>query len=126
MVPRISGRRRWRAAVAALLLLAIVAGGVGNRGASAQSSEVTFAFWGDPAEERAYERVIEEFEAANPDIEVRTVYTPGQGDYQTKIATDFGAGNPPDVFLVNYRNYGQYAARGALEPLEERFASSTA
>lgn len=117
------GENRWRAALAGLLALTAIAGGIGGREAQAQST-VTFAFWGDPAEERAYERVAEEFEAANPDVDVRTVYTPGQGDYQTKLTTDFGAGNPPDVFLINYRRYGQFAARGALEPLESRLAAS--
>jgi multiple sugar transport system substrate-binding protein len=101
-----------------------MAGALGGQSAEAQETEITFAFWGDPAEQRAYERVIDEFEAANPDVAVRGVYTPGQGEYQTKIATDFGAGNPPDVFLINYRRYGQFAATGALEPLESRLNES--
>lgn len=116
--------RRVNGGMAVLLLLAAVAGAVGSGRAAAQDATVTFAFWGDPAEEDAYKRVVEEFEAANPDVNVEIQYTPGQGDYQTRIATDFGAGNPPDVFLINYRRYGQYAATGALEPLGPRLASS--
>ncbi len=81
------------------------------------TSRVTFAFWGDPAEEAAYDEVIAGFEAANPDVDVEAVYTPGQDDYQTKLSTAFAAGQPPDVFLINYRRFGQYAARGALEPV---------
>jgi multiple sugar transport system substrate-binding protein len=119
-----SNGRRWRSAAALLLVVTALAGGLGGRTTRAQSAEVTFAFWGDPAEERAYERVVDEFEAANPDVDVRTIYTPGQSDYTTKLATDFGAGSPPDVFLANYRTFGQYAGREALEPLGERLEAS--
>jgi multiple sugar transport system substrate-binding protein len=111
-------------AVAALLVVSALAGALAGQPVGAQETEITFSFWGDPAEQRAYERVIDEFEAANPDVGVRAVYTPGQGEYQTKLATDFGAGNPPDVFLINYRRYGQFAASGALEPLESRLNAS--
>ncbi len=85
---------------------------------------MTFAFWGDPAEERAYERLIAAFQDANPDVGVRTHYTPGQYEYRTQVATDFAAGDPPDVFLLNYRHLGQYATRGALDPRDDRLAAS--
>jgi multiple sugar transport system substrate-binding protein len=124
MVRRGERRGHWRVVLVALMAISALAA-TGAAGAAQESTTVTFAFWGDPAEERAYERVIAEFEAANPDVEVRAVYTPGQGEFQTKLSTDFSAGNPPDVFLINYRRFGQYAARGALEPLESRLAAST-
>lgn len=120
------GRRistRWRVAAFAAPALAALAGK--TPGAAAAEREVTFAFWGDPAEERAYERLIAAFHGDNPDISVRTLYTPGQGDYRTQVATDFAAGDPPDVFLLNYRHLGQFAARGALESLDDRLAGST-
>jgi multiple sugar transport system substrate-binding protein len=76
-----------------------------------------FAFWGDVAEQEAYQRVIDGFEARHPEIDVIADYTPGQSDFYRKIATDFAGGAPPDLFLSNYRQYGQYAAAGALEPV---------
>lgn len=86
--------------------------------------DVSFGFWGDPAEFDAYEGLQTQFEASHPAIDVQSQYTPGQTDYQTKLATAFGAGNPPDVFLLNFRRYGQYAATGALEPLGPRVRDS--
>jgi multiple sugar transport system substrate-binding protein len=86
---------------------------------------VRFAFWGDPAEEAAYERVVTGFEATHPEIDVAIDYTPGQTDYYRKIATDFAGNDPPDVFLVNYRQFGQYAARGALEPVSSYLDASS-
>ena len=86
---------------------------------------MTFAFWGDPAEQAAYERVVTEFEAANPGIDIKTDYTPGQSDYLKKIATSFAGGNAPDLFLINYRTFGQYAATDALQPIAPYLQAST-
>ena len=112
----------------AFALVLIGGAGAGRQTAvmAQEPARVTFAFWGDPAEQRAYDRVIAEFEAAHPNIHIEAVYTPGQSEYQTKLATSFAGGNPPDVFLINYRRYGQYAARGALEPLGPYLRQSTA
>lgn len=95
-----------------------------SQNASAQNAEVRFAFWGDPAEEAAYNAVVAAFEEANPTIDIQTDYTPGQGDYLTKISTSFAGGAAPDIFLINYRNFGQYAASDALEPVEPYLAAS--
>lgn len=82
-----------------------------------QSSAITFAYWGDPAEADAYEQVISTFEAQHDGVRIEGQYTPGKGDYKRRIGTTFASGTPPDVFLINYREYGQYADSGALEPL---------
>ena len=39
-------------------------------------------------------------------------------DLIARLSTSLAGGSPPDLFLMNYRFYGQFAARGALEPLE--------
>ncbi len=105
--------------LAALVVVSALAGVVMSRGLSVQAQDDTtirFAFWGDPAEQAAYERVIDGFETGHPGIQVEIDYTPGQSDYYRKMTTDFAAGQPPDLFLINYRNVGQYVAAGALEP----------
>lgn len=89
-----------------------------------QNSLVTFAYWGDPAEARAYEQVISTFESQSPDVKIEGQYTPGQSDYKRRIGTSFAGGSAPDVFLINYREYGQYAQSGALEPLGSRLEAS--
>ena len=42
----------------------------------------------------------------------------------TRVTTSIAAGDPPDLFLINYRFYGQFADRGVLEPLQERLDGS--
>jgi multiple sugar transport system substrate-binding protein len=115
---------RW---IALLLLIATsFAGGLGVGNSLAQeTATVRFAYWGDSAEQAAYERVIATFEASHPGIDIEIDYTPGQSDFQRKVATDFAGGDPPDVFLINYRQYGQYAARGALAPIGPYLDAST-
>jgi multiple sugar transport system substrate-binding protein len=110
------GWTRWL--LAAAMLLVVISGALSQMAAAQEPASIRFAFWGDPAEQEAYQRVIDGFSAANPAIEVTADYTPGQGDYYQKIATDYAGGDPPDVFLINYRNFGQYAATGGLEPIE--------
>lgn len=113
-------------ALTAILALATFAGTISApQHASGQEAEqVRFAFWGDPAEQAAYQRVVDAFQAANPEIEISVDYTAGQGDYYRKIASDFAAGDPPDVFLTNYRQFGQYAGSDALAPIQPYLDSS--
>ena len=106
-----------------LLLAVLILAGMATQAGSAVraqdevSGEITFSFWGDPAELEAYSAVVEAFEAAQPGIDVEIAHVPGSSEFYAQVATGFAAGEPPDVFLINYRRYGQFAARGALEPL---------
>jgi multiple sugar transport system substrate-binding protein len=93
---------------------------------AAADAAVTFAFWGDPAEAAAYEEVIATFQDRGDGIRVEAQYTPGKDDYRKRVSTAFSGGKPPDVFLINYREYGQYASSGALEPLGPRLDASDA
>ena len=116
-----------RRLLAVFALLLLLTGGIVSQATSAQdTSTLRFAFWGDPAEQEAYQAVIDGFETANPGIDVEADYTPGQSDYYRKIATDFAAGDAPDIFLTNYRNFGQYAAANSLLPVEEYISGSSA
>jgi multiple sugar transport system substrate-binding protein len=38
-------------------------------------------------------------------------------DLILRLSTSIAGGEPPDLFLMNYRFYGQFAARGSLEPV---------
>jgi multiple sugar transport system substrate-binding protein len=110
-------------ALVAAILCEAIAGAASAAGQ--QPTAIRFAFWGDPAEQAAYEQVITGFEATHPGIDVAIDYTPVQTDYSRKITTDFAGNDPPDVFLINYRQFGQYAARGALEPVALYLDAST-
>lgn len=78
---------------------------------------VSFSVSGDAAEYAAYETLVAAFEKAHPDINVNLTHIPSAGDYSAKLVTDFAAGTPPDVSLLNYRRVPAFAAAGRMEPL---------
>ena len=100
----------------ALAAVAASCGGDDDAGAGA-SGDVRFLVFGDPAEIAAYRTLIAAFEKDEPDIDVTLVEAADREDLITKLSTSLAGGRPPDLFLMNYRFYGQFAARGALEPL---------
>lgn len=85
---------------------------------------VVFSVFGDPPEFRAYEELVAVFEEQNPEIDVQLTHIPGQGDYRRRLAADFSAGSPPDVFLLNYRRFATFAEQGGLEPVTQYVEAS--
>lgn len=97
-----------------LLLLNLLL--LGCSGASAGNT-VSFMVFGDPAELAAYENLVDTFNGEQNETEVELRYIPAQGEYRRRLATDFAAGSPPDVMLLNYRRFATFADQGGLEPL---------
>ena len=125
-----------RALVAGLAALATV--GRVHRSAAREKRPVRFAFFGTPAEQGTYRRLIEAFEAAHTDIAVEAValdsgdatLTSGAlaarpdvpwlqlgGAYQPWLWTALASPTAPDVFVLSYNRFPAFAARGVLEPL---------
>lgn len=115
-----------RIVVGAILALSLLAWPLMAGATTAQPQHrVSFMVFGDPAELAAYQLLVSAFEEVHPDIDVTIVHIADQGDYRQRLAADFAAGTPADVVLLNYRRYGQFAARGVLEPLGPRLRQST-
>ena len=85
---------------------------------------VSFVLFGDPTETAGYETLVEQFEAANDDVEIELAPVASQDDLAATLTTSFAGGSPPDVFLINYREYGQYAQQGVLAPVGPMLADS--
>jgi multiple sugar transport system substrate-binding protein len=100
-----------------VLLVAAACGGDDSAGDSAGGT-VRFLVFGDPPEIKAYRTLIRSFRRAEPEIDVKLVEASDRDDLLAKLSTSLAGGSPPDLFLMNYRFYGQFAARGVLEPLE--------
>lgn len=109
--------------VAAITTVLTACGGEGSGGDS--SKAVTFQIFGDAAEIKAYQSLIDAYRAKNPGASVSLVPVPSQKDHAAKLSAGFAGGSPPDIFLINFRRFGQYAARGALEAIEPRLQAST-
>ena len=108
-------------------LLAVGATGCGgedDRRSGKVSGSVSFMVFGDPDEIQGFRNMIDGYEEGHPDVNVELVEASDRDDLLARLATSFAGGTPPDLFLLNYRYYGQFAAKGVLEPIEDRVASS--
>jgi multiple sugar transport system substrate-binding protein len=102
--------------------------GIRRAAIASDAPVVRFAYFGTAEEHEAYELLVATFEAAHPDIPVESIALPS-GDatlvpkhekgnpYQPWLEASFGGENFPDVFLLNYRNLGEFTSRGLIEPV---------
>lgn len=100
-----------------LVLAALGAACTGATGGGGEQEALVVQVSGEAEETAVYDALVREFEAANEGIDVELVKYAEKSDHLTALATSFGAGDPPDVFLVNFREYSQFVARGAVEPI---------
>ena len=105
------------AAVLATLLVGLASACGGSDQSSSSSGTIRFLVFGDPPEINAYRTLIKSFAKEEPDIDVQLVEASDREDLIARLSTSIAGGSPPDLFLMNYRFYGQFSARGALEPL---------
>ena len=106
--------RRTAGVVAAALLLAACGSGEGDAG----GRRISLVLFGDPVETAGYRQMVDAFQAQNVDVEVDLAPVAEQDDLLARLTTSFAAGEPPDVFVVNTRSWGRFAAEGALEPVQ--------
>jgi multiple sugar transport system substrate-binding protein len=90
------------------------------------ASPVQLLVFGAPEELAAYRTLVDAYAKAHPGRTVQLVEASDRKDLLARLATSIAGGAPPDLFLMNYRFYGQLAVKDAIEPLDERIAASDA
>ena len=106
----------------ALGLVAVVAtacsgSSSGTDGDDGAATKIQLQVSGEPEETAVYSSIAQQFQQQNAGIEVEVVEVAEKDDHLARLATSFSGGNPPDVFLVNFREYSQFVVRGAIEPI---------
>jgi multiple sugar transport system substrate-binding protein len=81
---------------------------------------------GDPVELAAFRTLAEAYEKAAPGTDLQIIEASDAKDLITRLSTSIAGGAPPDLFLINYRAYGQFAAKDAIEPIDEQLRTSNA
>lgn len=76
-----------------------------------------FTFSPGESHEEDLKAMIKEFEEKNPGIKVEYEMA-SFNDYFTKLQTRIAGGAAPDTFELNYENFVNYAAKGALMELD--------
>jgi multiple sugar transport system substrate-binding protein len=108
---------------ASLLVLLALAGGACSSSPDAAEEDdggvttIQLQVSGEPEETAVYSSIAEQFTEQNEDVEVEVVEVPEKDEHLARLATSFAGGNPPDVFLVNFREYSQFVVRDAIEPI---------
>ncbi|MFN8457812.1 MAG: sugar ABC transporter substrate-binding protein [Anaerolineae bacterium] len=82
-----------------------------------EAAEITYMMWGDPAELKVWQQIADEFQAAHPNIKVKTEVSDWDS-YWNKLQTLFAANTPPDVFAMDAPLYPDWASRGVLLKLD--------
>jgi len=82
---------------------------------AAADTNLVFAFWGDPPEVPPFQKIVDDYQAAHPDVHIEMQNAPWSG-YFTRLDAQLAAGAGPDVFFIT--NVPSYAARGQLEALD--------
>jgi multiple sugar transport system substrate-binding protein len=89
------------------------------------SGSLRFLVFGEPAEAKAFVDVAKGFQEANPGVTINTEAVPSQPDHLLKLATAFAAGDPPDVWVIDYRRFGLLQNAGVIEAAEPYLEKST-
>jgi multiple sugar transport system substrate-binding protein len=106
------------AAAAAALSLAMT--GCGGAPQSSSDGPVTlrFSWWGSDTRHKMTEKLIEAFEAENPNINIEGEYGDWSG-YWDKLATQVASQDAPDIIQMDAAYLGEYSERGALLELKD-------
>lgn len=115
----LSGRTRNFVALSltAALGLSLSACGDGNDSASeGDQVSLRFSWWGSDPRHEANQQIIENFEAANPDINIEGEFN-DFGGYWDRLATATAGSDAPDVITMDESYLVEYAGRGALADL---------
>lgn len=89
------------------------------------SGEITFLVNEDADALKGFQDIVAAFVKAQPNVKVTLTNIPDSGEFLKRLAADFAAKTPPDVFEINYRRFGQFAIKGVLEPVDSYLAKST-
>jgi multiple sugar transport system substrate-binding protein len=107
-------------AAAAAAALSLVLTGCGSSPEAGSDGPVTlrFSWWGSDVRHKMTEKLIEAFEAENPNINIEGEYGDWSG-YWDKLATQVASQDAPDIIQMDAAYLGEYSERGALLELKD-------
>ena len=94
-----------------LLVLSLLCGLAVGVASAEEKITLRFRWWGGDARNEATIKVIEQFEALNPNVTIE--YEPGSADgYHDKLATELAGGTAPDIVQIDPETFPTYVANG--------------
>lgn len=94
--------------------------------AAADSGKINlrFAWWGSQDRHDRTIKVIEMYEAENPNIDITFEFS-GWEDYWTKMTTQAAGGNLPDIMQQDYARLEEWVSRDLILPLDDLVEAGT-
>lgn len=99
--------------IVSILAISVVFAQGSSEATSSSKTTIAMTWWGDTLRNEVYEKVIDEFEKANPAITVNRPYSTWN-NYFDKLSTQMAGGVAPDLIGMHQRYASEYASRGAL------------
>jgi multiple sugar transport system substrate-binding protein len=88
-----------------------------DAGYTGPPATISYSIWGDPAEIKAQQAIVDAFHAANPNITVKVDVAEWEA-YWDKLQTGIAGGNAPDVFAMDGPLFPDYQSRDVLLDLK--------
>ncbi|NHN32671.1 ABC transporter substrate-binding protein [Paenibacillus agricola] len=84
--------------------------------ASSEKVEFTFSFWGNTDEKESYNKLIEEYNKAHPNVTVKPMYIPD--DYSTKLNALASSNTLPDIAKIQAGQVFPWSKSGKFVDVE--------
>ena len=88
-----------------------------DAGYTGPDATITYSIWGDPAEIKNQQAIVDAFHAANPKITVKVTVSDWD-PYWDKLQTSIAGGDAPDVFAMDGPLFPDYQTRDVLLDLK--------
>src|SRR6476646_8533635 len=88
-----------------------------DAGYTGPEATISYSIWGDPAEIKNQQAVVDAFHVANPKITVKVTVSDWD-TYWDKLSTGIAGGNAPDVFAMDGPLFPDYQTRDVLLDLK--------
>ncbi|MFQ3537020.1 MAG: ABC transporter substrate-binding protein [Aggregatilineales bacterium] len=100
------------------IAVALIAAAVAPSAQAAQTVNLVLMGWSSsPSENERLQKIVDDWNAANPDIQVTLNQVP---DYDTTLQKSLAGGEPPDVFYVDSFRFLDLVRADALMPIGEQ------
>jgi multiple sugar transport system substrate-binding protein len=88
-----------------------------DAGYTGPEATITYSIWGDPAEIKNQQAIVDAFHTANPKITVKVTVSDWE-PYWDKLQTSIAGGDAPDVFAMDGPLFPDYQTRDVLLDLK--------
>ena len=91
--------------------------GISGQARAQGTSNLTFAVWGNRAEEAAFRTVIDRYVAQRPNVTIRLEVSGSSSQLYQQVDTRLAGRQGPDLVRMQYQQIGRYAKAGAIVDL---------